>query len=210
MGKHNMLANRLMIIAGMALWLCACDRDLSGNAQTEPTTSRKDSPATKIDGANGPSGGMPSASRYTSIDPQRCKLLEENVDEGGWWLRKCEGLAGYRLEISESDLRQDIVVIAANGRRSELGLSGIVANGAFNSLGKSAEWRGADPASPEALIVRLDVNTDPVEGRTHVSNLVVARLEPVPCVVAIVPPGIGQNERARAIADGTLPPCLKP
>lgn len=148
-------------------------------------------------------------SQFTSIDPPRCKLLEQNIEEGGWSRRLCDGLAGYRLELTDSDLRQDIVIIPASGERVELGLTELVAEGAFNALGKTAEWRGADLAVPDMLIVRLGVAADPEGRKPDVSNLIVARLKPSACIVAVVPPGAGQNERARAIADGKLPACLK-
>ena len=148
-------------------------------------------------------------SRFTSIDPAKCKLLEENIEEGGWSRRLCEGVAGYKLELTDSDLRQDIIVIPAKGQRSALGLTEIVANGAFNALGKTAEWRGPDPSSPDALIVRLGVAADPEGRKPDVSNLIVARLKPSACIVAVVPPGAGQNQRAQTIADDRLPECLK-
>jgi hypothetical protein len=149
----------------------------------------------------------PGSSRYTSLEPASCELLEENAQEGGYWRRRCSGSAGYALETSESDLRQDIVVIAPDGRRSELNLSSRVAKGAFNSLGKLAEWRGPAPGQPRALIVRLGVAADRAARRPDVSNLVVARLDAPSCVVAVVPRGPRQNEKARAIADGKLSEC---
>lgn len=148
-------------------------------------------------------------SQFTSIDPDKCKLLEENVEEGGWSRRLCDGLARYKLELTDSDLRQDIIVIPPNGQRKELGLTEIVANGAFNALGKTAEWRGANLADPDTLIVRLGVAADPEGKKPDVSNLVVVRLKPAACIVAVVPPGAGQNEKAQAVADGELPECLE-
>jgi len=145
--------------------------------------------------------------RYTSIDPASCRLIEQNIEEGGYSRHACGGLGGYKLEISESDLRQDVVVIAPDGRRSELGMSSIVAKGAFNSLGKTAEWRGA-AASPTALIVRLNVARGAEPTRPDISNLVVARLATPPCIVAVVPPGPEQNAVARRIADGRPPGCI--
>ena len=147
------------------------------------------------------------AGRYTSIEPTACRLLEQNIEEGGYSRHACDGHAGYRLETTESDLRQDIVVIAPDGRRSDLQLSSIVAKGAFNGLGKTAEWRGAE-ARPAALIVRLNVAPGPEPTRPDVSNLVVARLAPPACVVAVLPPGPNQNAAARGIADGRLPGCI--
>jgi hypothetical protein len=148
------------------------------------------------------------SSRYTSLDPASCEVLEENAEEGGYWRRRCAGAAGYALETSDSDLRQDITIITPDGRRSALDLSSLVAKGAFNSLGKTAEWRGGGPRDPRALIVRLNVAADPEGKRPTISNLVVARLDKPSCVVAVIPRGPRQNEKARAVADGKLPKCI--
>jgi hypothetical protein len=170
------------------------------------------SPSAEIANQQAGGPGLPGprstgSSRYVSLEPSSCKVVEQNTEEGGYWRRRCAGSAGYSLETSESDLRQDVVIIAPDGRRSELNLSSLVAKGAFNSLGKMAEWRGQDPGKPRALIVRLSVPADTDLGRRGSSDLVVARLAPSACVVAVVPQGPGQNEKARAIADGELPPC---
>ena len=145
------------------------------------------------------------------------------MDQGGYWLEKCKGHAGWQFEWSGSDLREDIVLIAPGGEQSELRLTELVANGAFNSVGKTIEWRGADPDDPEALIVRkcrwwsgrsatvrMIVQRSSEDSWTEISRLVVIRLKAPACVVAVVEPGPGQNEQARKIADGELPDCLKP
>jgi hypothetical protein len=196
-------------IVALAL-LAACDGGAPAAERSATVKLGTARPASTV-----PDRSAQAASRYTSIDPARCRLIERNIEEGGWSRHACGGVAGYRLEISDSDLRQDIVLIAPNGRRSELDLSTIVAKGAFNSLGKTAEWRGTG-AKPVALIVRLNVAQGPEPTRPDmkpppdISNLVVARLAPSACVVAVVPPGPGQNDRARRIADGKLPACLAP
>ncbi len=198
---------RLMILMAIPmLWACGAMPEAEPAMNGEGIAQAEE---IAVPPSNVAAGQPDDRSRFTSIDPNQCRLLEENIEEGGWWRRLCEGLAGYKLELSDSDLRQDIVVIEKDGRRSELGLSELVANGAFNALGKTAEWRGEDPARPDALIVRLGVASDPEGKKPDISNLVVARLNPSACIVAVVPPGPGQNERARAIADGTLPACLK-
>ena len=148
------------------------------------------------------------AGQYTSLDRSRCRLIEQNAEEGGYFRHECAGVGGYKLETSESDLRNDIVVIGPDGRRSRLQLSTLVAAGAFNELGKTAEWRGG--RDPRALIVRLNVANPAQPMRPDTSKLVVARLEAPSCVVAVVPPGPGQNATARDIADGPLPGCMKP
>lgn len=168
--------------------------------------------ASENEATSPPAGNAPSdnRSRFTSIEDSRCRLLEENVEEGGYWRRLCPGHAGYTLERSESDLRQDLVVISPDGSRTQLRLSSIVARGAFNSLGDTVEWRGRDPADPEAMIVRMDVAHGSEPEKPDISNLVVVRLTGPVCPVAIVPPAPGQNESARTIADGVAVSCLEP
>ena len=163
--------------------------------------------AMAADRASIPPPPQADAGRYTSIDPASCRLIEQNVDEGGYSRHACDGPSGYKLEISESDLRQDVVVIAPGGGRTELQLPSIVAKGAFNSLGKTAEWRGPE-AKPSALIVRLNVARGPEPTRPDISNLVVARLTGRACVVAVVAPARGQNSSAQRIADGPMPGCI--
>jgi hypothetical protein len=199
------------VAMAIALLLCACQAEqMPGAPSNQAQRSETAAPPTEIAAANNAvAAEAGNRSQFTSIETDNCRLLEENLEEGGWWRRLCEGSAGYKLELSDSDLRQDIVVIGPDGRRDELGLSDIVANGAFNSLGKTAEWRGADPGKPKGLIVRLNVASGPDGNRPDISRLVVARLKAPACIVAVVPPGPGQNERARAIADGELPPCLE-
>ena len=202
------MKQRILIAAAISA-LCGCRAEPPANNNVSEAALQNSTAEPLVENAMQERDAANRRSQFTSIDPAKCKLLEENIEEGGWSRRLCDGLAGYKLELTDSDLRQDIIVIPASGQRSELGLTEIVANGAFNALGKTAEWRGADPASPDALIVRLGVAADPEGRKPDISNLIVARLKPVACIVAVVPPGASQNERAQAIADGQLPACLK-
>lgn len=199
-----------MPLAILALWACNDEQPANGHAKRAAATDvAMQAAENAVSTANVTTREPHSYSRFTSIEPDQCHLIEENLEEGGWWRRSCEGAAGYKLELSESDLRQDIVVIATDGRRWKLGLSQIVANGAFNSLGKTAEWRGADPSGPDALIVRLGVASDPEGKKPDISKLVVVRLKPPICIVAVVPPGADQNAQARVVADGNPRSCLR-
>lgn len=193
----------LMLIAG-------CAPDGTENRQSPDNTPANASALAETiqPAAPAPVAAAVERSRYSSIEPSSCKLIEQNLEEGGYYRHRCPGLAGFALETSESDLRQDIVVIAPGGRRTQIELSSLVAKGAFNALGKSAEWRGDDPAKPRALIVRLAVAASPESDRPDISNLVVVRLAAPACVVGVVPPGPRQNEKARLIADGELGRCL--
>ena len=145
---------------------------------------------------------------FTQLDMARCRILEENKEEGPYWLRRCPGHAGWQLDWSDSDLRQGIALISPQGRETELNLSDLVAKGAFNSLGKTVEWRGADPNKPEALIFRMSVANGVEPRLPDISRLAVVRLTQTPCLVAVIEPGTGQNDRAREIADGDMATCI--
>ena len=142
-------------------------------------------------------------SRYTSLEPASCKVLEEGAERAGSSRRRCEGFAGYALETSEADPRQSLAIVAPDGERSELDLSGIATNG---TLGKLAEWRRGAAGRPRAVIVRVsDAARKPV-----VSSLIVAKLDSPACIVAVIDRGPGQNEKARAAADRKQLECNTP
>ncbi|HEX6219328.1 MAG TPA: hypothetical protein VFZ35_08665 [Sphingomicrobium sp.] len=182
-------------------------------ASQEPAGSSADRAEANVAGpANRAQPAAPALSRepiaYTSLTSETCQLIEENKEEAGYSRHRCNGIAGFALETSESDLRNDVVIIAPNGRRSELGLSAKVANGAFNSLGERAEWRGRNAAAPSSLIIRLDVADGAEPANPDTSNLVVVRLASPACIVAVVPPAPNQNEIARDTADNPPASCV--
>lgn len=146
------------------------------------------------------------SSAYTSLKPADCRIVEENADEAGYSRRNCAGVGGYQVETTESDLRQGLTVIATGGGRTDIPLSATVARGAFNSLGPRGEWRGPTGLAPDTLIVRLNV-ADGTGAKADISKLVVIRLVPTPCVLAVVGPGPRQNHQARELAD-TRSGCL--
>ena len=190
--------------------LGACSADVPGNGAQNKVAAAAPSRASTPLAAPAPVAGRSGTrgSRYTKLVETRCRLIDENKEEGPWWSRLCPGHAGWQLEWHESDLRQDLTLIGPDGRKSELGLSSIVANGAFNSIGPTIEWRGTVGARPDAMILRMSVAASPEGDRPDISRLVIVRLTKPPCVVSVVPPGPAQNARARQIADGKLPACL--
>ena len=144
-------------------------------------------------------------SLFTQLDDKACG--KENVlEETGDWDRRCAGPSGYALEWASGDLREDLAVIK-DGKSTDLGIPTKVAGGAFDSLGKTVEWRGPAGGEPDVLVARVHVVVN-VEGKSDSGRLTLVRLGSAPCVVAVVPPGPGQSDRARAIADGKLPDCL--
>ena len=145
------------------------------------------------------------ASQYTKLDDKACGA-EKVIEETGDWDRRCSGPAGYAIEWSSGDLREDLAVIK-DGNSTDLQIPTKVAGGAFDALGKTIEWRGPAGGEPDVLVVRVHVAN--AEGKSDNGRLAVVRLGSAPCIVAIVPVGAAQSERARAIADGKLPDCLK-
>ena len=159
-----------------------------------------------------PTMGQPTPQQrqsvFTKLRPAECRMIEESVEGAGYWLRRCRGHAGWKLEWDEDDLREDLTLIAPDGRETELRLTELVAQGAFDSLGGTIEWRGHDPAKPDRLIVRVNVANHADAGGPDISTLAVVRLTGTPCVVAIVAPGPGQNQKARAFADHPMATCM--
>ena len=145
---------------------------------------------------------------FTSLDLKQCRLIEENIDEGGYSRHDCPGHAGYRIELIESDLRQNIALIRPNGTKDELDLAARIGGGGFSEIGKTIEWRGADRAKPRTLTLRFNVNESPEPAVPPRSYLIVIRLAAPACPVAKIAPGPTQSNDARRIADATtLPAC---
>lgn len=196
-------------LAGL-LFLAACEREAApvsaGNEQNATTSSAALGTGVPAPAAAGPTPVRASA--YTQLVEANCRLIDENKEEGPYWSRRCPGHAGWSMDWHESDLRQDLTMISPDGRKSELGLSSVVANGAFNSIGSTIEWRGVAGAPPDAMILRMSVAASPEGDRPDISRLAVVRLAAPACVVAVVSPRSGQNVRAQQIADGNLPACL--
>jgi hypothetical protein len=181
------------------LALAACGQADNSTKETEPSIQ----PVAKeaVTPAAG-SGGR--ASRFTQLGDQACGP-EKIVEETGDWDRRCEGVDPYDLEWGSGDLREDLTVIEG-GTHTNLRIPTLVAGGAFAALGKTVEWRGQNEQAPDVMVVRVHVAD--AEGKNDSGRLAVARLGKTPCIVAIVPPGAGQSDRARAVADGKLPGCL--
>ena len=194
-------------IAPLLLLLAAC----SGEAPKEeeaPTTPATGTPTPAApETVTSPDAVPGRAYRYTELEG--CELLRENREEGGFFETMCPGLGGYRLRLTESDLRQNLAIVAADGGETDLAL-GRIGGGGFSSLGRRGEWRGAAEGAsfaPDAFIVRFQVAEEPYPA-PETSYLLAVRLTPAPCVVGRIAPGPGQNEAARAAADEPGP-CIE-
>ena len=186
-------------LLAILLLVSACSEEVARPKTPDETASR----TTEAAAAAEPK----ERSRYTRLTD--CDLIRSAPEEGGFFEHECAGEGGYRLRHVESDLRENLVVLAPGGGEHSLELPALAA-GAFSSTGDVVEWRGEPGASgfnPEALIVRQSAVENPDPQVPEVSYLVVARLAPTPCVIARVPPGPDQNARARGAADRGGP-CL--
>jgi len=144
-------------------------------------------------------------SRYTSLDPSACTPVADNAQAAEAGRRRCAGAVDYALETGESGQQQDLAIIAPDGQRAQLRVPKLVSNA---RLGKTAEWRRDESGRPRALILRINADSE-TAANSKVSDLVVTRLAMPACVVAVVPRGPGQNEKARAIADAKRLECME-
>jgi hypothetical protein len=148
-------------------------------------------------------------SLYTDLAEKRCRTIESNPDEGGWYRGICPGVAGYKLEVIEGDLRQTLNVITPNKKKHNLDLVNV--SGRFSSLGPRAEWR-MNGKTPTALIFRFNASTDPDDGSKTASHVVVAKItRDAICITDVIAPGKLQNTEARRSANNaTSRPCKYP
>lgn len=190
----------------LALAVAGCDRSEPPSRDGAPAAVKADRQPAANEAASVPSGNV---SRFTTNVVGKCRLVEKNEEEGGYYRHHCPGIGDYSYELVESDLRQSLVIIGPDGRRDEVSPGGATGSGGFSTLGTTFEWRGPTGAAPRTATVRYNVNEDPEAKVPPRSYLVVIRLSAPACVVGVVPPGPGQNDKARAIADRLpLPACL--
>lgn len=145
---------------------------------------------------------------YTTLDDRKCKTLESNPDEGGSYLGECPGTNGYKLQVSEGDLRQTVSVVAPDKKIFPLEFWRIFSG--FSAVGSKAEWRvkGKDPI---ALIIRFNVSENPEDSSKTTSYLIVSKITKGEiCVVDTFKPGKSQNVLARESADSAAGKPCKP
>jgi len=157
--------------------------------------------------------GQTPTSTYTNLGEKYCRTLKSSDAEGGEYLGRCAGVAGYTLLVTEGDLRQNITVVTPKGAKHSLELWSVVSS-AFSSLGAKAEWRvkkAKNKITPTALIVRYNASENPEKPDQTASYLAVIKITTTEiCVTDKVSPGAKANEDARKLADeSATKPCLK-
>ncbi|HTS24805.1 MAG TPA: hypothetical protein VMH81_02965 [Bryobacteraceae bacterium] len=147
---------------------------------------------------------------YTSLSEHDCKLLSVQ-EEGANSAQRCPGTGGFSVLVLDSDSRQSITLVSADGRKHPLRFWDVITH-SFSSLGPKAEWRvSGAPPRPIALIVRVNANED-ADSAAVTSYLAVAKITPSEvCVVARIRPSADANTKAREAADKAAgATCLKP
>lgn len=150
---------------------------------------------------------------YTDLSGKRCKKLEEDANAAGYLLEQCQGIAGYKLQVISQDDRQTVTVVKPDGSKHDLVL-GVIGGGGFSGLRGKAEWRVKRERGriiPLALIIRIDVSTDPSNPEKATSFLSVSKITPRSiCLIEAIDPGPNANLEARRLADSSAnKPCNK-
>jgi hypothetical protein len=143
---------------------------------------------------------------YTSLDEKHCKSLKPVPDSDVIYIssynRICSGVGGYRLALDlDLDKGQDhqwIALVAPSGRKFDAGIG----PDAYNSVGKTAEWRVRN-GRPIALIIRFDLRNES-GGEITSSVLAVSKISrSMGCVVATVDGDKDSTRQARKLADSS-------
>ncbi|HMS43219.1 MAG TPA: hypothetical protein PKE69_23525 [Pyrinomonadaceae bacterium] len=208
------MLTKILFIGLLCSFLTACPQKSTENKTSNTntnsattnnsakTTNSNTTPKTEVKEI---STSSENKSTFTSLETAKCKTTESNEEEGGSYIGECPGVGGYKLELTEGDLRQTINVIAPNKKKFELNFSQV--SGGFSTLGEKAEWRMKGD-SPVALIVRFNV-ADAEDSTKNTSHLIVSKVSATAaCITDVVKPGAGQNEEAQKLADAaSTKPC---
>ena len=150
-------------------------------------------------------------STYTKSDNKSCKVVQSD-NTGYSSVSVCPEYAGIKVEIRESDMRQDMTLVR-KGKQYNLEFRKKISQ-AFSSFGPVLEWRFSEGKvkTPTAMISRFIAADKYVDGiQENVSYLVVTKItDKKMCIVGKVYPGKNQNVKARRLADKSQTiSCLK-
>ena len=110
-----------IIALGAATLLAACSSEESGAADQATPETMAEAPAHALPA---PENDVPGrAYRHTSL--AGCEVVREEREEMPFVETLCPGPAGWALRVTDSDARQNLVVVAPGGREASLELSRI-------------------------------------------------------------------------------------
>ena len=135
-------------------------------------------------------------SRYTNIGEKSCLQIPlTKKDEHVIQHRRCQGPAGYKLDIYAGEEHEYLSLITPGGKSFDVSIN----PASYSFLDKRAEWRMRG-SSPVALIVRFNMSMP--DGKPVDSVLVVSKVARTSaCVVDSINGSKDQNIKARQIAD---------
>lgn len=145
---------------------------------------------------------------YTSTKTSACRTIKSTAEGTGSYIGECAGVGGYKVRLSEGDIRQTLDIITPARKKFELNFWGFY--GGFSAIGEKIEWR-TKAGVPVALIARFTVANaeDPTKSISYLMVSKISRTES--CVTDVVMPQADQNLEARKLADAaSSKPCKAP
>jgi hypothetical protein len=144
-------------------------------------------------------------SKFVTLSESNCKSIADNGGED-WARLLCKGTVdGWSVIIDYDDAR-DSITLRKGKADTPLSFYATV-TGYFATVGDKFEFR-MRKGKAIGSIVRLVHHLNGESPDQKVSVLVVSRLSPTPCVIAVVQPGSKQATTARGLADNsTGKPC---
>ena len=106
---------RLVVLTATALALSACSSQES-DAATAATDSAAADPADESSETSAESGGR--TQRYTSLAD--CEVVREELEEMPFVETLCPGPARWALRVTDSDARQNLLVVPPDGREASI------------------------------------------------------------------------------------------
>ena len=142
---------------------------------------------------------------YTNTKTSACRTIKSNPNEAGSYEGECPGVGGYKVRLLEGDIRQTLNIITPAKKKFELNFWNFY--GGFSTVGEKIEWR-TKGGVPVALIARFNVANNE-DSSKNTSYLMISKIgKTKSCVTDVVLPQLGQNEKARELADAaSSKPC---
>jgi hypothetical protein len=151
-----------------------------------------------------PAGSFVAANESMYTNLTKCKTIKVATEPADGNTQMCPGIAGYKLQVEEGDLRMNIQVVDPSGKKHSLDMWSVVSS-AFSQLGEKAEWRITrknGKVTPVALIVRYIANENSEKPEQKTSYLAVAKITPGQiCITDKIKQSAKMNEEARRAAD---------
>ncbi len=153
--------------------------------------------------------------QLTSVytDYGNCRTLQKPTDTVLTLLRRCPGVAGFRLLLEWDDDALTATMVTPKGREFDLGMSELFTKSKpYADLTMKAEWRvkrERGTVVPVALIVRVaPMNDYSTNDRPFLAVAKITKDEI--CLTEKIAPGAKENQEARKAADiAGEKPCLK-